>query len=51
MLFLLEKLCKDFLETIIHNKAYDIKMSLLDIVKVPIDEDLRLKEADDIIKE
>ncbi|CDW88802.1 UNKNOWN [Stylonychia lemnae] len=35
---LLENLCKDFLNSIIKHKAYDIKMSLIDIINLPKEE-------------
>lgn len=32
---IMEQLCKDFLQTVIKKKAYDIKMSQLDILNLP----------------
>ena len=36
---ILEQLCKDFLHCLIKCKTYDIKMSLIDIINLPKNDD------------
>eukprot|EP00347_Sterkiella_histriomuscorum_P018385 403345701 len=45
----MEQLCKDFLHAIVRSKSYDIKMSMIDIINLPKDENGQ--PSQNIIKE